>query len=182
MVSLLLMTLGLLEHWVDAATGTGVHQIELYILLPPNFQPWKQTRAFNIVSIASIVLIIIWMFGCFLAVLLICPGHVGDYWGPSSVRAQHCWTTTKFLYAFSWSDVGTDLIVLLFPVSPVGFYESTKRGPAHQNFQVLHLHIPTQKKIAIVAIFGLGALYDHNYEPSVVGLCWLILEQSVLLS
>lgn len=122
------------------------------------FNVGKQKSVFNIVSIASIVLIIIWMFGFFLAVLLICPGHVDDYWGPSSVRAQHCWTTTKFLYAFSWSDVGTDLIVLLLPVPPVGVYESIERKSADPNFQVLHLHVPTHKKIAIVAIFGLGAL------------------------
>lgn len=80
------------------------------------------TSVFNIVSFASIALITIWMMGFFLAVMLICPGHVDQYWGPSSARAKYCWSTTKFLYALCWSDVGTDLIVLLMPLPSVNLH------------------------------------------------------------
>jgi hypothetical protein len=61
----------------------------------------------------------VWMFGFFLAVLLICPGKIDRYWGPAAGRAQYCWPTAKFLYALCWSDVGTDLIILVMPIPSV---------------------------------------------------------------
>ncbi|KAG9235552.1 hypothetical protein BJ875DRAFT_421775 [Amylocarpus encephaloides] len=102
-----------------------------------NVGPTKSV--FNIVSLASIALIIVWMFGFFLAVMLFCPGHVEAYWGPT--ERQYCWKTTKYFFAYTWSDVGTDFLVLLMPLP-----------------SVLKLHIPTGKKVAIVGIFGLGAI------------------------
>lgn len=83
------------------------------------------TAVFNIVSLASLFLMAVWMLGFFLAVMLICPGHIDAYWALPTVRAKYCWTTTKFLYALSWSDVGTDLIVFLMPIPSVGLHNST---------------------------------------------------------
>ena len=83
------------------------------------FNVGTKTAVFNIVSLASLVLMAIWMLGFFLAVLLICPGHISAYWSSTAVRIKYCWNTTKFLYALTWSDVGTDLIVLLMPVPSV---------------------------------------------------------------
>ncbi|KAI4215366.1 MAG: hypothetical protein LQ351_002266 [Letrouitia transgressa] len=99
------------------------------------------TAVFNIVSLASLFLMAVWMLGFFLAVMLICPGHIDAYWALPTVRAKYCWTTTKFLYALSWSDVGTDLIVFLMPIPSVA-----------------RLHMTSLKKIAVIAIFSLGAL------------------------
>ncbi|KAL8993186.1 MAG: hypothetical protein Q9169_006530 [Polycauliona sp. 2 TL-2023] len=105
------------------------------------FSVGTNTKIFNFASIASLVIMAVWMLGFFLAVMLICPGHVGKYWTPPSIRAEYCWTTTKFLYALCWSDVATDLIVILLPIP-----------------SILRLHMTPRKKIAVFAIFSLGAL------------------------
>ncbi|KAL9610216.1 MAG: hypothetical protein Q9167_005065 [Letrouitia subvulpina] len=105
------------------------------------FNVGTKNTVFNIVSLASLFLMALWMLGFFLAVLLICPGHVDAYWALPAVRAKYCWTTTKFLYAYSWSDVGTDFIVFLMPIP-----------------SVVRLHMTLQKKIGVIAIFSLGAL------------------------
>ncbi|KAF4630771.1 hypothetical protein G7Y89_g7365 [Cudoniella acicularis] len=105
------------------------------------FNVGKHASSFNILSYAALGLMVVWMLGLFLAVVLICPGHPDAYWGPSAGRAEYCWTTTKFLYALSWSDVGTDLIIILMPIPPI-----------------MKLHVTPRKKFAFFAIFGLGAL------------------------
>ena len=100
----------------------GCIKLSFIFLYRRIFNVGTRNAVFNIVSLVSLVLMGVWMLGFFLAVLLICPGHVNAYWASPMVRAKYCWTTTKFLYALSWSDVGTDLIVLLMPVPSVSLY------------------------------------------------------------
>ena len=79
---------------------------------------------FNIVSLASLILMGVWMLGFFLGTLLICPGHIDAYWSFSMPAYGYCWNYVQLLIFWSilyGSDVVTDVIVLLLPVPSVSF-------------------------------------------------------------
>lgn len=74
---------------------------------------------FNIISMSFIALISVWMVGFFFAMLFICPGHPAAYWASTKADARYCWDTTNFLLAYCFSDLITDLCVLLLPIPSV---------------------------------------------------------------
>lgn len=69
-----------------------------------------------------IVLTSIWMIGFFVAMFLQCPGHLAAYWSYPEVSLRYCWDTTNFLLTYCFSDVVTDLYVLLLPIPSVSHY------------------------------------------------------------
>ncbi|CAG8974633.1 hypothetical protein HYALB_00009811 [Hymenoscyphus albidus] len=121
-----------------------------------NVGPHKSV--FNVLSIVAVVIMVIWMLGFFLAVMLICPGNVPAYWGPSAGRAKFCWPTTKFLYTLCWSDVATDLIVLVMPIPSVGFnyfYSFSTLLMVVTGTEATFAHT---KKVALLGVFAVGAV------------------------
>lgn len=77
---------------------------------------------FNIISMSFIVLISVWMVGFFFAMLFTCPGHPAAYWASMKANPRYCWDTTNFLLAYCFSDLITDLCVLLLPIPSVGHW------------------------------------------------------------
>ena len=78
----------------------------------------------NALSLASLVLIGVWMLGFFLGVLLICPGRIDAYCSLSTSNYEYCWDgelLALFWYTLYWSDIVTDVVVLLLPVPSVNF-------------------------------------------------------------
>ncbi|CAG8961550.1 hypothetical protein HYFRA_00013969 [Hymenoscyphus fraxineus] len=149
------------------------------------FNVGPNKSVFNIVSIAAIVLMIIWMFGIFLAVMLICPGHVSAFWGPASVRQKYCWSTIKFLYAFTWSDVGTDLIVLLMPIPSVVliFFSIFSMLMVAKLLGVFAVGAITVAASIIRAVFYLELIATEG-NPNMIntnGLYWMLMETGLAL-
>ncbi|KAF2228459.1 hypothetical protein EV356DRAFT_581583 [Viridothelium virens] len=97
-------------------------------------------HSFNIVTLVLIVIVTIWSVGFFLGFILICPGHIPAYWDEAT-RQELCWDTKNFLFAYTWSDVGTDLIIILMPIP-----------------MILTLHMQPSRKLAVAAVFAMGVL------------------------
>ncbi|KAI9660343.1 MAG: hypothetical protein M1821_009693 [Bathelium mastoideum] len=97
-------------------------------------------NSINIVTLVTIVIVTIWSVGFFLGFMLTCPGHIPAYWNEAT-RQELCWDTKNFLFAYTWSDVCTDLIIILMPIP-----------------MILTLHMQPGRKLAVAAVFAMGAL------------------------
>jgi hypothetical protein len=96
---------------------------------------------FNIASTASIAVIGVWTLTFFLGIMLFCPGHVSSFWSSIPEERQDCWDLTIFFYVLYWSDVATDLLVILLPVP-----------------SIMKLRMDVRRKFAVACIFLLGFL------------------------
>ena len=98
-------------------------------------------HAFKIVSNIAIAVIVAWTVSFFFTIVFQCtPIHV--LWTVFELdQTPYCVKTLPFYYANGISDVITDIIILAMP------------GPL-----VWKLNLPTKQKLAVVAMFALGAL------------------------
>ena len=105
---------------MEQALALGFIKLSFVFFYRRIFNARGRTTLFNIVSLLFLVLITIWMVAFFLGILLICPGHLKAYWGPSTERSKYCWDTTYFLLVYSFSDAVTEVMIFLLPIPSVG--------------------------------------------------------------
>ncbi|OCL06358.1 hypothetical protein AOQ84DRAFT_378689 [Glonium stellatum] len=98
-------------------------------------------RAFEIVIHVINALIVIWGFGFFFSFLFACKTHFDYFWTNLENQLKCPLDLSKIDLSLSISDVIMDVIILVFPI-PL----------------VLRLQMSTTNKVAVLAIFALGAL------------------------
>ncbi|KAI8965299.1 hypothetical protein F5Y11DRAFT_313576 [Daldinia sp. FL1419] len=96
-------------------------------------------NVFHILSMAMIIIVVIWTFGFFLAILFRCGTQFWALWAPLKFLLANCYASTPMFQAFSISDVITDLLILAMPV-----------------YWVSRLRMTLRRKLAVCAVFLLG--------------------------
>jgi hypothetical protein len=117
----------------------------------------QQHRAFNAILFIMIAICAVWATGFFLGAMLTCPGNVSAYWIHRD-RSKYCFNTKPYLSALSWSDMVTDLIILVLPIPMASAPNTVWRKETNVPPQLLRLQMTMQKKLAIIGIFMLGGL------------------------
>ena len=98
------------------------------------------SRTFNLLSMAFLVLMVVWEISFFLGFVLACNAHPEAQWNNVLEFAQNCKSLGPLALAYSWSDFTMDVIVFVFPIPPI-----------------LKLQMSLSRKIKILALFALGA-------------------------
>lgn len=98
-------------------------------------------KTFKWFTMALITLSFVWGVSYFFTWVFYCPGHTNAYWTTLADEKKYCVNTTKVHQSFSITDVIVDVIIFMLPV-PL----------------VLKLQMPMTKKVAVLAVFGVGAL------------------------
>ena len=114
--------------------------------------------AFNLATIIAIGIVASWMISFFFAYMFICGSHPSVYWESIKASSAHCFKTRVALNGFAISDFLTDAIVLLLPIPMVSFKSLQRWLIIDIWYQVLRLQMTTSRKIAVLAVFGLGAV------------------------
>jgi hypothetical protein len=78
------------------------------------------TRTFKALSMALIVLVIMWSLGFFSAYLFRCGTHFWALWAPLIYLVQYCYDSAPMFQALGVSDVVTDILILSLPLFWVG--------------------------------------------------------------
>lgn len=121
-----------------------------------NVFPW--------ISMAVIVVTVVWSLGYFFSFLFLCPGHPSAYWSALINIKEHCLDTMKLHNAYGISDVILDIIIILLPIPWVrGIHCSTRTVQRANQSQIWSLQMTNVHRCAIMGVFSLGALY---VEPS----------------
>ena len=114
---------------------------------------------FAIISLSLVILVIIWATAFFLWFLFSCGNDFAARW--TSVQALHtvCTTDIKSDLALAISDFLTDVMIMALPVPMVSFHTFISDIQwGLMNGQVLKLHMSTSRKVAVLAVFALGAV------------------------
>ena len=99
------------------------------------------SRTFNLLSIAFLILLVVWEISFFLGFTLACNSHPEAQWNSLQEFAQYCKPLGSLALAYGWSDFSMDVIVFVFPIPPI-----------------LKLQMPLSRKIKILVLFALGAM------------------------
>lgn len=102
----------------------------------------KRWTWFNIATLATIVLVVLWTLAFFLTELLECVavgGSFSSYWGSAIDLTTKCVKTELKSYAYAVSDFITDAIVFLLPIP-----------------MVWSLHMTAERKLGVSLVFALG--------------------------
>lgn len=81
----------------------------------------KGSNAFNIISIAAVVLVITWTLGFVLVQIFSCGSHFEYNWGPL-LDQMYCVGGLPYLEGLMISDFITDFLVFFLPFPLVGFH------------------------------------------------------------
>lgn len=73
-------------------------------------------KLFGRITLAVLVIILIWGAGYFFSFLFICPGHPDAYWSTLLDEENECVNTVMLHNAYGISDVVLDFIVILLPI------------------------------------------------------------------
>ncbi|KAF1955639.1 hypothetical protein CC80DRAFT_415320 [Byssothecium circinans] len=116
----------------------------------------------NMLYIFLLSLTAIWATGFCLAFMFACRGHFSAWWTSAISLITNCVNTLELLFSFAISDFLTDAIVILLPIPLV---------IADQWEQILKLHLPMRKKLAVLMMFLLGTL---AMASSLIRMIWVI--------
>ena len=83
------------------------------------FYVGNKFQPFNVVTALVIMIIILWTFGFFFAVLFACKGNFAAWWTTEATIISACVKTVQLEYAFAVSDFVIDVIVLVLPIPMV---------------------------------------------------------------
>jgi len=99
----------------------------------------SKREAFSIATITTIVIIVAWMISFSFSFLLACAKDFSAQWSGTAELRKVCVNGLALQNGLAISDFLTDVIVFLLPIP-----------------MILRLHLPTGRKIAVLAIFGFG--------------------------
>ncbi|KAK8080940.1 hypothetical protein PG997_008758 [Apiospora hydei] len=100
-----------------------------------------RTGATNVLLVGMIVLVSMWMTGFFLTSLFQCKLEFGAAWESPIAQIQHCISQPKQALALTVTDFITDIVIISIPI-PL----------------IWRLHLKPAKKVAVTAVFLLGAV------------------------
>ncbi|KAI1758776.1 hypothetical protein GGR53DRAFT_205421 [Hypoxylon sp. FL1150] len=98
-------------------------------------------KLFEVLSTAMIVVVVLWTFGFFFAILFRCGTQFWALWAPLKFLLANCYASTPMFQAFCISDVITDVFILAMPI-----------------YWTSRLQMTLSKKLAVCGVFLLGAL------------------------
>ncbi|TVY47473.1 hypothetical protein LOCC1_G002206 [Lachnellula occidentalis] len=102
----------------------------------------RTTTSFNLLTWATIGVVVAWTVSFFFALLLACKGYSGEWsawWGSVIDLSTKCVKTEKLETGLVISDFLTDVFILLLPIP-----------------KIWALQMPLRRKLAVTAIFALG--------------------------
>ncbi|KUJ21329.1 uncharacterized protein LY89DRAFT_609882 [Mollisia scopiformis] len=100
------------------------------------------SKYFNVITWATIALILAWMTAFFFSLLLACKAYSGEWsawWGSVIDLTTKCVKTEKLETALVVTDFLTDVLIMLLPIP-----------------KIWALHLPFARKLAVFAVFALG--------------------------
>ena len=93
----------------------GLHKLSICFFYRRLFRGPK----FDIISWATIWIVILWIVGFFVAIAAACGKHFEAYWASFGVLKQECVDTFRMLLMYSVTDVAVDLIIIITPIPMV---------------------------------------------------------------
>lgn len=119
----------------------------------------RSRSAFAVTSLVVVAVVMLWATGFFLWFMFSCGSNFAARW--TTVRTLHagCPTDIQSDLALAISDFITDVMIMALPIPMVRVRRRGLRlSPVLIGYQVLRLHMKTSKKVAVLCIFGLGAV------------------------
>ncbi|KAI5919787.1 hypothetical protein F4810DRAFT_714138 [Camillea tinctor] len=101
----------------------------------------ERLGATNILLVGMILLILLWMAGFFFTSLFQCKLEFWALWKSPIAQLEHCISQPKQALALTATDFSTDIIIMIIPI-PL----------------IYRLNLTPTKKIAVTAVFLLGAI------------------------
>lgn len=98
-------------------------------------------KLFEVLSMIMIVIVCIWTFGFFFAILFRCGTQFWALWAPLKYLLANCYSSTPMFQAFSITDVITDVFIIALPI-----------------YWTSRLQMTLRKKLAVCGVFLLGAV------------------------
>lgn len=92
------------------------------------------------------------------AFIFTCGTRVTAIWGPWIGVLEHCDNAQMADLAYTISDLIMDIGIFCLPIPMVCFPVTASRV-CSDGFKVWRLHMSTSKKLAVVLVFAVGALY-----------------------
>ncbi|PQE28267.1 plasma membrane Pth11 protein [Rutstroemia sp. NJR-2017a WRK4] len=118
----------------------GLIKLSLIFFYRRSFSVHAASR-FNVVTWIAALLILLWTLSFFFSLVFICGVNFSAYWASTVIEKEYCTDTSLLHNAFAVSDVLTDVGVLSLPVP-----------------MIFGLRLTFERKVGILAVFGLGAL------------------------
>lgn len=113
---------------------------------------------FRILTATVLTIIAIWATSFFFTFLFMCPGHPDVYWSTLARQKKICVDTAIVHNSYGISDVIIDIFVILLPIPLVSQGQAKFLTMANHNAKVVRLQMSASRKMAVLAIFALGAL------------------------